>query len=150
MHLQEKRSKETGTSVKQTDTLFSEKRSSVKGVDTQPKEKRSSDEEVDNTPQEEQEQSGLCNDISNMCIVSPSDVNLPLSSAGDNLIAAQTPSNTIKQQATLQTLVLIWKATPYSVLSQTGPTVGNDDEGEIERRGRGDYQTLEGVDERVD
>ncbi|SOV07492.1 uncharacterized protein UDID_18923 [Ustilago sp. UG-2017a] len=36
------------------------------------------------------------------------------------------------------------------VLSRTGPTVGNDDEGEIERRGRGDYQTSEGVDERVD
>ncbi|SPC62744.1 uncharacterized protein UHOD_11804 [Ustilago sp. UG-2017b] len=35
-------------------------------------------------------------------------------------------------------------------LSRTGPTVGNDDEGEIERRGRGDYQTSEGVDERVD
>jgi len=35
------------------------------------------------------------------------------------------------------------------ILSRTGPTVGNDDEGEIERRGRGDYQTLEGVDERV-
>ena len=33
-------------------------------------------------------------------------------------------------------------------LSRTGPTVGNDDEGEIERRG--DYQTSEGVDERVD
>ncbi|SOV08280.1 uncharacterized protein UDID_17338 [Ustilago sp. UG-2017a] len=29
-------------------------------------------------------------------------------------------------------------------LSRTGPTVGNDDEGEIERRGRGDYQTSEG------
>ena len=36
------------------------------------------------------------------------------------------------------------------ILSRTGPTVGNDDEGEIERRGRGDYQTSEGVDERVD
>ncbi|SOV05724.1 uncharacterized protein UDID_18504 [Ustilago sp. UG-2017a] len=35
-------------------------------------------------------------------------------------------------------------------ISRTGPTVGNDDEGEIERRGRGDYQTSEGVDERVD
>ena len=34
------------------------------------------------------------------------------------------------------------------ILSRTGPTVGNDDEGEIERRG--DYQTSEGVDERVD
>ena len=36
------------------------------------------------------------------------------------------------------------------ILSRTGPTVGNDDEGEIERRGRGDYQTSEGVEERVD
>ena len=35
-----------------------------------------------------------------------------------------------------------------SMVSRTGPTVGNDDEGEIERRG--DYQTSEGVDERVD
>ena len=34
-------------------------------------------------------------------------------------------------------------------ISRTGPSVGNDDEGEIERRGRGDYQTSEGVDERV-
>ena len=34
------------------------------------------------------------------------------------------------------------------ILSRTGPTVDNDDEGEIERRG--DYQTSEGVDERVD
>ena len=34
------------------------------------------------------------------------------------------------------------------LVSRTGPTVGNDDEGEIERRG--DYQTSEGVDERVD
>ena len=39
---------------------------------------------------------------------------------------------------------------PIAPLSRTGPTVGNDDEGEIERRGRGDYQTSEGVDERVD
>ena len=36
------------------------------------------------------------------------------------------------------------------ILSRTGPTVGNNDEGEIERRGREDYQTSEGVDERVD
>ncbi|SPC62076.1 uncharacterized protein UHOD_12158 [Ustilago sp. UG-2017b] len=35
-------------------------------------------------------------------------------------------------------------------LSRTGPTVGNDDEGENERGDSGDYQTLEGVDERVD
>ena len=35
-----------------------------------------------------------------------------------------------------------------AVLSRTGPTVGNDDKGEIERRGG--YQTSEGVDERVD
>ena len=34
------------------------------------------------------------------------------------------------------------------ILSRTGPTVGNDDKGEIERRGG--YQTSEGVDERVD
>ena len=34
------------------------------------------------------------------------------------------------------------------ILSRTGPMVGDDDEGEIERRG--DYQTSEGVDERVD
>ena len=33
-------------------------------------------------------------------------------------------------------------------LSRTGPTVGNDDKGEIERRGG--YQTSEGVEERVD
>ncbi|SPC67370.1 uncharacterized protein UHOD_11504 [Ustilago sp. UG-2017b] len=39
---------------------------------------------------------------------------------------------------------------PVYLVSRTGPTVGNDDEGEIERRGRGDYQTSEGVDERVD
>ena len=39
-------------------------------------------------------------------------------------------------------------ASPAWHLSRTGPTVGNDDEGEIERRG--DYQTSEGVDERVD
>ncbi|SPC60855.1 related to retrotransposon protein [Ustilago sp. UG-2017b] len=31
-----------------------------------------------------------------------------------------------------------------NLISRTGPTVGNDDEGEIERRGRGDYQTSEG------
>ena len=35
-------------------------------------------------------------------------------------------------------------------LSRTGPAVGNNDEGEIERRGREDYQTSGGVDERVD
>ena len=35
-----------------------------------------------------------------------------------------------------------------NLVSRTGPTVGNDDEGEIERRG--DYQTSEGADERVD
>ncbi|SOV08056.1 uncharacterized protein UDID_17272 [Ustilago sp. UG-2017a] len=42
-----------------------------------------------------------------------------------------------------------WASDPTNV-SRTGPTVGNDGEGEIERRGRGDYQTSEGVDERVD
>ena len=41
-------------------------------------------------------------------------------------------------------------STRVSSVSRTGPTVGNDDEGEIERRDRGDYQTSEGVDERVD
>ena len=39
-------------------------------------------------------------------------------------------------------------ATKSTKVSRTGPTVGNDDEGEIERSG--DYQTSEGVDERVD
>ena len=47
--------------------------------------------------------------------------------------------------------IYIRTATYYGrLLSRTGPTVGNDDEGEIERRDRGDYQTSEGVDERVD
>ena len=39
MHLQEKGSKETGSSVEQTDTLSRKRRSSVKEVDTQLKEK---------------------------------------------------------------------------------------------------------------
>ena len=43
---------------------------------------------------------------------------VPLSSAGDNLIVVQIPSDTIKQQAALWTLVLIWGTASYSIPKQ--------------------------------